>query len=205
MKYLVYLLLMFVPLVNANMPVIDVANLQQQITQIKHLLTEIDTLKRQLDTANRQLSSINGVRHMSGVIDSVYDISVKVDPNLTLKQQGLHNSQTLKLGGDIAGLFDDVNRYRGRWFGQTQVSLQQTKSRYNQLLGLIRRIDNAPEQKDIQDLHARIDAEGVMMANEQAKLQLLSAQAKASEALSKQRITQMAVESAGELHPISWN
>ncbi len=205
MKYLAYLLLMFAPLANANMPVIDVANLQQQITQIKHLLTEIDTLKRQLDTANRQLSSINGVRHMSGVIDSVYDISVKVDPNLTLKQQGLHNSESLKLGGDIAGLFDDVNRYRGRWFGQTQVSLQQTKSRYNQLLGLIRRIDNAPEQKDIQDLHARIDAEGVMMANEQAKLQLLSAQAKASEALSKQRITQMAVESAGELHPISWN
>ncbi|MBE8168158.1 MAG: type IV secretion protein [Shewanella sp.] len=204
MKYLAYLLLMFAPLVNASMPVIDVANLQQQITQIKHLLTEIDTLKRQLDTANRQLSSINGVRHMSGVIDSVYDISVKVDPNLTLKQQGLHNSQTLKLGGDIAGLFNDVNRYRGRWFGQTQVSLQQTKSRYNQLLGLIRRIDNAPEQKDIQDLHARIDAEGVMMANEQAKLQLLSAQARASEALSKQRITQMAVESAGELHPISW-
>ena len=103
MKYLAYLLLIFTPLSNASMPVIDVANLQQQITQIKHLLTEIDTLKRQLDTANRQLSSINGVRHMSGVIDSVYDISVKVDPNLTLKQQGLHNSQSLKLGGDIAG------------------------------------------------------------------------------------------------------
>ncbi len=197
-------ILIFVPVTSHAFPVIDIANLQQNIVQVKHLLTEIDTLKRQLDTANRQLSSINGVRHMSSAIDSVYDISVKVDPNLTLKQQGLHNSQTLKLGGDIAGLFDDVNRYRGRWFGQTQVSLQQTKSRYNDLMGLIRRIDNAPQQKDILDLQARIDAEGVMLANEQAKLQLLSAQAKASEALSKQRITQMAVESAGELHQINW-
>ena len=204
MRYLTCVLFFIAPLANANMPVIDVANLRQQIVQVKHLMTEIDTLKRQLDTANRQLSSINGIRHMSGVIDSVYDISVNVDPNLTLKQQGLHNSQSLKLGGDIAGLYDDVNRYRGRWLGQTQVSLQQTRARYNQLLGLIRRIDKAPQQKDIQDLQARIDAEGVMLANEQAKLQLLNAQAKASDALSKQRITQMAVESAGELRPINW-
>ena len=187
------------------MPVIDAANLHQNIIQVKHLLEEINTLKQQLQTAKSQLSSINGVRHMSGVIDSVYDLSVKVDPNISLKQQGLHNSQWLNLGGDVAGLYDDVNRYRGRWFGQTQVSLQQTQARYQQLMRLIRKIDNAPQQKDIEDLQARIDAEGVMLANEQAKLQLLNAQAKASDALTQQRITQMAVESAGELHPIQLN
>ena len=79
MRSLTCVLFFIAPLANANMPVIDVANLRQQIVQVKHLLTEIDTLKRQLDTANRQLSSINGIRHMSGVIDSVYDISVNVD------------------------------------------------------------------------------------------------------------------------------
>ncbi len=186
-------------------PVIDAANLQQNIIQVKHLLEEINTLKQQLQTAKSQLNSINGIRHMSGVIDSVYDMSVKVDPNLTLKKQGLHNSDWLNLGGDVAGLYDDINRYRGRWFGQTQVSLQQTQARYQQLLRLIRKVDNAPQQKDIEDLQARIDAEGVMLANEQAKLQLLNAQAKASDALTQQRITQMAVESAGELHPIQLN
>ncbi|RYV04108.1 type IV secretion protein [Shewanella sp. OPT22] len=186
-------------------PVIDAANLQQNIIQVKHLIEEINTLKQQLQTAKSQLNSINGIRHMSGVIDSVYDMSVKVDPNLTLKKQGLHNSDWLNLGGDVAGLYDDVNRYRGRWFGQTQVSLQQTQARYQQLMRLIRKVDNAPQQKDIEDLQARIDAEGVMLANEQAKLQLLNAQAKASDALTQQRITQMAVESAGELHPINLN
>ncbi len=204
MRYLPFLCLLASFVTKANMPVIDVANLEQQIVQAQHMLREIETLKQQLDAAKDNLHSINGVRHMSGVIDSIYDITVKVDPNLTLKKQGLHNSQSLKLGGEFAGLFDDVNRYRGRWFRQTQVSLQQTQTRYNQLLRLIRRIDNAPQQKDIQDLHARINAEGVMLANEQAKLQLLSAQAKANDALAKQRITQMAVESAGELHPINW-
>ncbi|MBM7074257.1 type IV secretion protein [Shewanella sp. 202IG2-18] len=195
---------LFLPLSAHAFPVIDAANLQQNIIQVKHLLEEINTLKQQLSTAKSQLSSINGVRHMSGVIDSVYDISVKVDPNLTLKQQGLHNSEWLKLGGDMAGLYDQVNRYRGRWFGQTQISLQQTQARYNQLIQLIRKIDNAPQQKDIEDLQARINAEGVMLQNEQAKLQLLDAQAKASDALTQQRITQMAVESAGELKPIDW-
>ena len=186
-------------------PVIDAANLHQNIIQVKHLLEEVNTLKQQLQTAKSQLSSINGIRHMSGAIDSVYDISVKVDPNLSLKQNGLHDSDWLKLGGDAAGLYDDINHYRGRWFGQTQVSLQQTQARYNQLLRLIRKIDNAPQQKDIEDLQARINAEGVMLENEQAKLQLLNAQAKASDALAQQRITQMAIESAGELHPIQMN
>ncbi|MBM7070618.1 type IV secretion protein [Shewanella sp. 202IG2-18] len=186
-------------------PVIDAANLQQNIIQVKHLLEEINTLKQQVKTAKSQLNSINGIRHMSGVIDSVYDMSVKVDPNLTLKQNGLHDSEWLKLGGDVAGLYDQVNRYRGRWFGQTQVSLQQTQARYNQLMQLIRKIDNAPQQKDIEDLQARINAEGVMLENEQAKLQLLNAQAEASNALTQQRITQMAIESAGELHPIQIN
>ena len=184
-------------------PVIDIANLHQNLIQVQRLIEEINTLKQQLKTAKSQLNSINGIRHMSGVIDSVYDISVKVDPNLTLKKQGLHNSEWLNLGGDVAGLYDDVNRYRGRWFGQTQVSLQQTQARYQQLIRLIRKIDNAPQQKDIEDLQARINAEGVMLANEQAKLQLLNAQAKASDALTQQRITQMAIESAGELHPIN--
>lgn len=186
-------------------PVIDIANLHQNIIQVKHLLEEIDTLKQQVKTAKSQLSSINGIRHMGNAIDSVYDVAVKVDPNLTLKNQGLHNSQWLELGGDVAGLYDDVNRYRGQWLGQTQISLQQTQARYQQLLRLIQKIDNAPQQKDIEDLQARIDAEGVMLANEQAKLQLLQAQAKASDALTQQRITQMAVESAGELHPIHLN
>ena len=188
-------------------PVIDVANLRQNIIQVRHLLQEIDTLKQQLNTAQSQLSSINGIRGMSNAIDSAYDVAVKVDPVLTLKQQGLHNSEWLKLGGDTAGLFDDVNRYRGRWLGQTQLSLQETQARYQQLTRLINKISQAPQQKDIQDLHARIDAESVLLANEQAKLQLLKAQAQASDALTQQRITQMAIESAGELHPINinWN
>ena len=198
------LLLIFISASAQAFPVIDVANLHQNIIQVKHMLEEINTLKQQVETAKSQLNSINGVRGMANSIDSVYDISVKVDPNLTLNKQGIHNSDWLKLGGDVAGLYDQVNRYRGRWFGQTQVSLQQTQARYNQLLQLIRKIDNAPQQKDIQDLQARINAEGVMLENEQAKLQLLNAQAQASDALTQQKITQMAIESAGELKPINW-
>ncbi|RLV59173.1 type IV secretion protein [Parashewanella curva] len=201
------LMTLSLPLPSLAFPVIDIANLHQKIIEIRHLLEEIDTLKQQLDTAKRQLSSINGITGMSDAIDSVYDVAVKVDPNLTLKQQGLHNSEWLKLGGDSASLFDDINRYRGRWLGQTQLSLQETQVRYDQLTRLINKITQAPKQKDIQDLQARIQAENAMLANEQAKLQLLKTQAQANDALAQQRITQMAIESAGELHPINvnWN
>ncbi|MCL1077101.1 type IV secretion protein [Parashewanella spongiae] len=200
----IILLLFFLSISAQAFPVIDAANLHQNIIQVQKLLQEINTLKQQLQTAKSQLSSMNGVRGMGNAIDSVYDVTVKVDPNLTLNKQGIHNSEWLKLGGDTAGLFDDINRYRGQWFGQTQVSLQQTQERYQQLMRLISKIDNAPQQKDIQDLQARINAEGVMLENEQAKLQLLNAQAQANEALTQQKITQMAIESAGELKPIDW-
>ncbi|RLV60884.1 type IV secretion protein [Parashewanella curva] len=207
MKRLLLLTTFLLSLPCLAFPVIDIANLHQKIIEIRHLLEEIDTLKQQLDTAKRQLNSINGITRMSDAIDSVYDVAVKVDPNLTLKQQGLHNSEWLKLGGDSASLFDDINRYRGRWLGQTQLSLQETQVRYDQLTRLINKITQAPKQKDIQDLQARIQAENAMLANEQAKLQLMKAQAQASDALAQQRITQMAIESAGELHPINvnWN
>ena len=198
------LLLLFLSTSAQAFPVIDVANLHQNIIQVKHMLEEINTLKQQVETAKSQLNSINGVRGMANSIDSVYDVSVKVDPNLTLNHQGLHNSQWLQLGGDAAGVFDDINRYRGQWFGQTQISLQQTQARYQQLMRLIEKINHAPQQKDIQDLQARINAEGVMLENEQAKLQLLNAQAQTNDALMQQKITQMAIESAGELKPINW-
>ena len=198
------LLFVFVSISAKSFPVIDAANLHQNIIQVKHMLEEINTLKQQVQMAKSQLNSINGVRGMANSIDSIYDISVKVDPNLTLNKQGIHNSDWLKLGGDVAGLYDDVNRYRGRWFGQTQVSLQQTQARYRQLMRLIEKINQAPQQKDIEDLQARINAEGVMLQNEQAKLQLLNAQAQANDALTQQKITQMAIESAGELKPIDW-
>ena len=200
-------LILFILLISTSVqafPVIDVANLHQNIIQVKHMLEEINTLKQQVETAKSQLKSINGVRGMANSIDSVYDISVKVDPNMTLNQQGIHNSDWLKLGGNVGSLYDDVNRYRGRWFGQTQVSLQQTQARYQQLIRLIEKINQAPQQKDIEDLQARINAEGVMLQNEQAKLQLLNAQAQANDALTQQKITQMAIESAGELKPIDW-
>ncbi|RLV58382.1 type IV secretion protein [Parashewanella curva] len=205
MKWLaVSLALVFMPVSVQAFPVIDVANLHQNIIQVKHMLEQINALKQQVQTAKSQLSSINGIRGMANVIDSAYDVSVKVDPNLTLNKQGIHNSEWLSLGGDVAGLYDDIGRYRGEWFGQTQISLQQTQERYQQLMRLIQHINQAPQQKDIEDLQARINAEGVMLENEQAKLQLLNAQAQASEALTQQKITQMAIESAGELHPIDW-
>ncbi|MBM7073194.1 type IV secretion protein [Shewanella sp. 202IG2-18] len=200
----IVLAVLFLSTSSQAFPVIDAANLQQNIVQVKHMLEEINTLKQQVQMAKSQLSSINGVRGMANSIDSIYDISVKVDPNLTLNKQGIHNSDWLKLGGDVAGLYDDVNRYRGRWFGQTQVSLQQTQASYQQLMRLIEKINQAPQQKDIEDLQARINAEGVMLQNEQAKLQLLNAQAQANDALTQQKITQMAIESAGELKPIDW-
>ncbi|MGB0895527.1 MAG: type IV secretion system protein [Parashewanella sp.] len=205
MKWLVVsLALVLMPVSVQAFPVIDVANLHQNIIQVKHMLEQINAMKQQVQTAKSQLSSINGIRGMANVIDSAYDISVKVDPNLTLNKQGIHNSEWLSLGGDVAGLYDDIGRYRGEWFGQTQISLQQTQERYQQLMRLIQHINQAPQQKDIEDLQARINAEGVMLENEQAKLQLLNAQAQASEALTQQKITQMAIESAGELHPIDW-
>lgn len=141
---------------------------------------------------------MSGSRGLAGVIDSIYDTAVNVDPNDVLDNAGIRNSGEHGLSGDVADLYDSGNENTATWLGQSEKSLEQTQERFQALTGLVAEVNNSPDQKDILDLQARIGAEEVMLQNEIAKLTMLRSQAEANRAMHNQRVQQMAIESSGE-------
>ncbi|OBX33918.1 type IV secretion system protein [Halomonas elongata] len=108
------------PMMAGGIPVIDVSNLTQSIAQVQHMLNQIDKMKRQLATANRQLDNMSGSRGLANVIDSVYDRTVKVDPEDVLNRYGIQGSGDLGLSGDAGELYDAGNNHAAEWLAQSQ-------------------------------------------------------------------------------------
>ena len=188
----------------AGIPVIDYSNLAQSIQQVMHMLEQIEKLKSQLEVAKNQLSSIRGIRGLAGIINSKYDKTVGVDTNEIMRSEGLKSAAEKGLVGKTAELFDEGNRNAALRIGQSRKSLQQAQERFDELAKLVAKVNACPDQKDILDLQARIQAEISLLENEKIKLAMIQERAQAAEAVRMQKVRQMAVESTGELKRIDW-
>jgi type IV secretion system protein VirB5 len=187
-----------------GIPVIDVSNLAQSIQQVMHMLEQIEQLKSQLDVAETQLDRISGSRGMGNVLHSTYDLVVSVDQDEILEDVGLKSAEENGLKGQEAELYDEGNANVALQLGQSQKSLEQATDRFSELSKLVAKVNNCPDQKDILDLQARIQAEQVLLTNEMVKLTMMQAQAQAREAARKQKVRQMTIEATGEYTPIDW-
>ena len=76
--------------------------------------------------------------------------------------------------------------------------LTTTSNRFASLQQLINAIGSAPDQKSVLDLQARIGAEGVMLQNEQAKLQVLYQGMLAQQWATEQQARELAVANHGQ-------
>lgn len=187
-----------------GLPVIDASNLAQAIQQVMHMVEQIEQLKKQLEVSETQLDRISGSRGMGGIISSQYDVAVDVSQDEILEDLGLKSAEEHGLTGEEASLYDEANENVSLWLGQSEKSLEQARDRFSELSKLVAKVNNCPDQKDILDLQARIQAEQVLLQNEMVKLAMLQARAEAREAAHKQKIRQMTVETTGEYTPIDW-
>lgn len=194
-----------------GIPVIDVASLTQAIQQVFHMLEQIATMKEQLDTAKSQLDNattqldrMSGSRGMGSLLHSTYDLAVTVNQDEILEDLGLRSAEDNGLVGAEAELYDEGNENVALRLGQAQKSLDQATDRFSELSKLVAKVNACPDQKDILDLQARIQAEQTLLQNEMLKLTMLQAKADAREAAHRQKIRQMAVEATGEYTPIDW-
>ncbi|MDG4868609.1 type IV secretion system protein (plasmid) [Guyparkeria sp. 1SP6A2] len=181
-----------------GIPVIDAASLTQAITQVEHMLTQIDKMKEQIDRAQEQIDRANGVRGYGNAIDTAYDTAMDVDTQGMLDELGLLSGQSFGLSDESAEVVDFGNEATAEWQARSRAALSQAKTRFNKLAGLIREVNTAEDEKDIQDLQARIQAESVMMENELAKLKMLDSQAQAQQAAYEAKVRQRAMSQAGD-------
>lgn len=183
-----------------GIPVIDVSSLTQQLLQVQHMLSQIEELQHQLETANTTLDRMSGSRGLANVVNTAYDTALNVDPDAVLANAGIKSAAVHGLTGDLADLYNIGNQNTATWLAQSQKSLEQSQERFNDLTGLVAKVNTSPDQKDILDLQARISAEDVFLQNEQAKLAMMRSQAEANQAMQGKRIQQMAIESVGSLN-----
>lgn len=209
MKRLKFILTLFIASFsiqsNAGIPVIDGTNLTQQILQVTYALEQIAQLVEQVNTAKDQLTkatdtleSMQGVRGMASVLSSAYDPSVSVTPSSILSSNGLSDSATLGISGATASLYDTANNFSAKYLGQTEKTLQQSQARFSEIMKLVAKVNDAPDQKDVLDLQARIGAENAMLQNEMIKLSALRAQNESNEGMLLRQRSQVHLQYSGK-------
>lgn len=192
----------------AGIPVTVVADpqaLANHITELAKMVEQIRQLENQLKQMEREYTSMTGSRGLGGLINSAYDKDVLKDLDLKglMSQNGLKSSNDYDLEEGVGEVFDLSNKNAAQYSGQATKSLS-GRDRFDELKGLVSKVNNSSDPKEVMDLQARIGAEQSFLQNEVAKLQILEQQARANEQIRSQRVKQMAVESSGSLRQVAW-
>jgi len=175
-----------------GIPVIDAANLAQAVQQVT-------AWAQQLEHMQRQISNTSGVRNMGqlaqtarlylpreyqsvlnegiGAWSAIYNAARVFDMTMSRLDGNSPSGQAFAGIAKQAALNRAVAEEAYRTAGDRFAAIQT----------LMDRINAAPDDKDVQDLQARIAAEQVMMQNEMNRLQTLSMLAQAQRDLAMQQ------------------
>ena len=209
-----------IPAAQAQFAVIDVASVTQLISQLNTLEQQLATAKADLAQAQSAYQSTVGGRGMEQLLSGTVrnylpstwnslqgafqsgggsysglsaDLSMALQSNAVLSQRALTGiapaaQQQLQSQRQAVALLQAVSHEE----------LTTTSNRFASLQQLINAIGSAPDQKSVLDLQARIGAEGVMLQNEQAKLQVLYQGMLAQQWATEQQARELAVASHGQ-------
>lgn len=188
-----------------GIPVIDVANLVQAITQVLNDLTEIENQVQQITQLENQLSSINGMRNLGQVFNSpLLKNYVPADAYTVLN--GVNTSGYSALSSTAKSLRDAAMVYNcldlsGSAKTDCQASLAQpyqhkgllqdamtaASGRLSQINALMDQINGTNDQKGVLEIQARVSAENALLAHEVSQIQMLQAMADSEERIARSR------------------
>jgi type IV secretion system protein VirB5 len=169
--------------------------LTQLLNQLEQMKAQLQTMRNQLDQAKEAYKSMTGSRGMGQLLGNQNYERIPTNWQQTLDmtngtgQYGNISSLAGKIlktmGGIDPSVFSSVDQAYGRLAGDqakataSYQAVQGTQyddaaNRFGALKQLITKIDQAPDQKAILDLNARIGAQQVMLQNEQLKMLALA-------------------------------
>jgi len=217
------LLALVAPAAHAQFAVIDIAAVNQLVSQVQQLEQQLATARSQLTQAQAEYQAMTGSRGMQSLLGGTVRNYL---PSDWATVQG-----TLKAAGGGAGAYPalaaDLTRAVGAnavltapqltalppAAGQslqagrespallaalTHEALANASQRFASLQQLIDTIGSANDQKSILELGARIAAEGGMLENEHTKLEGLYQSTQAEEWLNAQRTRELIVAGHGQ-------
>ena len=188
-----------------GIPVIDIANLIQTITQVLNDITKIANQVEQIEALQQQLSSINGMRNLGNVFDSsalknyvpanAYTTVNAIDTSgyggLTATSKTLRDAQMLYNCLDRAGSARTecqaslAQPYQQK--GLLQDAMKAASGRLDQIKSLMTQINGTSDQKAVLEIQARIGAENAMLAHEMSQVQMLVGMADSEERIARSR------------------
>lgn len=190
-----------------GIPVIDAAAIAQMVEQLVFL-------KNQLDQMKSTYNSTIGSRGLGGLINNpqvrAY-LPSDVNGVLTMVQMGksgdlvglakqilgqnsvLSYKQLATLSTDNQTKITDQRNQAATQSAAAQMAFKAASDRFDTLQVLVDSIDAQTDPKAIQDLQARIQAEQVMLQNENAKLNAMASAAVAQRQVNEQRSREEAV------------
>ena len=188
-----------------GIPVIDIANLIQTITQVLNDVTKIANQIEQIEALQSQLASINGMRNLGNVFDSsalknyvpanAYNLVNAVDSSgysgLTATSKTLRDAQMLYNCLDRAGSARTecqaslAQPYQQK--GLLQDAMKAASGRLDQIKSLMTQINGTSDQKAVLEIQARIGAENAMLQHEMSQVQMLTGMADSEERIARSR------------------
>lgn len=161
------------------------ADMADQLSELKQ---QYDMLTNQYNQLMTTYKSMQGIRGMADLVNNPALRRYLPQEYQELLSQGYGDWQTIRNSARRFGLEDsalngqgDIGRLFDSWANQTAINRSTAESAYNQasqrfnsLQELLDKVNDAPDDKDIQDLQARIQAENAMLQNETIKLAALA-------------------------------
>lgn len=208
----------------AGIPVIDGANLAQQIQQVASWVQQYQQMTQQIQQLQQQIESVTGSRGFSALLNSsTYQQARRMLP------QDAQTLLDLANGGSYGNLASSINSIKqatttlgnGSFTSSTAASQWQADlnraasnkalsmeaytdatKRLQNLEGMIDQISQTQDPKAIGELQARINAEQGIIQNEQAKIQAMSMLASAERQIAEQQARETSIKTAGSVSSI---
>lgn len=207
-----------------GIPVIDAASLTQQVQQVVAWAKQLQQMEQQVSQMKQQYDSLNGIRGMASLVNNpALRNYLPSEYQTVLNGSGLSPGISGSIGAirDAAKLLDvgatglSSTSDTGRAFmnAQNQNALnraigeegyRKASQRFGAIQQLLDKVNAAPDQKDILDLQARIQAEQVMIQNEQVKLHTMTYLAQAQRDIQQQQAREIAMKAARPALPAGW-
>ena len=193
------------------------ANMAKQLTELQK---QYQTMQQQYQQMQQTYQSISGIRNMGDIannpalrkyLPSDYQQVLKLGTGVTNGNYGTLDGAVngMKQASKILDITEtriDPNSATGKAYQDAQnqsavnrvlaeESFRQSGSRIDDLQQLLNKVNAAPDEKDIQDLQARIQAEQTLLQNEQIRLASLAQLAQSQRDIATQQAREIRIQS----------
>lgn len=213
----------------AGIPVIDVAGLVQAVMEVLSSITQVTNQYEQLvgqaqqiEGLGKQLESISNARSLGDVLNNPV-LQNYVPRDATNMVRSLETGGYSTLSGAARGLRDSQMTYNcmnidaGDQRNQCQSSLAKpyqqkafmedalgkAKDRVAQINSLMRKAGATTDQKEIQEVTARIGAETALLQHEVSQIELMRGLGEADQRVADSRAREGQLEQAARSRPLS--